>query len=67
VPRYGYHALRHSAGTRLYEATHDLHVTARHLRHASLDTARIYAHLADADYRSAVAQLADSKGSSPRR
>jgi len=62
VRRLGYHALRHSAGTRLYESTRDLHVVARHLRHATLDTTRVYAHLADGDYRAAVDKLAEANG-----
>ena len=45
VPYRGYHALRHYAGTRLYEQTGDLHVTAAHLRHASINTTTVYAHL----------------------
>ena len=51
------HSLRHSAGTRLYEATRDIQVIARHLRHAQVQTASIYAHLADKDYHAAVDKL----------
>ena len=64
VHHRGHHALRHSAGTRLYEATRDVLVVARHLRHASTKTAEIYAHLADEDYRAAVEQLAETNGAS---
>jgi integrase/recombinase XerC len=39
----GFHALRHSAGTRLYEQLGDLGGVADHLGHASVDTARRYA------------------------
>ena len=39
----GVHALRHSAGTRLYRQTGDLGQVQDHLRHASLDMARRYA------------------------
>lgn len=39
----GFHALRHTAGTRLYRETRSLDAVARHLGHASLDTARVYA------------------------
>jgi len=53
----GFHALRHSAGTRLYEATRDIKLVARHLRHAQLETASIYAKLADTDYLAAVERL----------
>ena len=57
VKHRGYHALRHSCGTRLYSATRDLLVVQRHLRHSDPSTSRIYAHLADGDYRRAVAAL----------
>lgn len=50
----GVHALRHTAGTRLYEATGDLKVVQRHLRHSSVGTSAVYAHLADGSYRNAV-------------
>ena len=53
----GFHALRHSAGTRLYEATRDIKLVARHLRHAQLETASVYAKLADTDYLAAVERL----------
>lgn len=59
VTARGYHALRHSAGTRLYAATRDLHVTARHLRHSSVDTTRVYAKLAEDDYAQAVDRLGE--------
>jgi integrase/recombinase XerC len=39
----GVHALRHSAGTRLYRQTGDLGQVQDHLRHATLDMARHYA------------------------
>jgi integrase/recombinase XerC len=47
VPFRGVHALRHSAGTNLYEQTNDLGLVADHLGHASIDTTRIYAKIAD--------------------
>jgi integrase/recombinase XerC len=43
----GVHALRHSAGTRLYAETSDLETTARHLGHSTLETARVYAKWSD--------------------
>ncbi|HLU83338.1 MAG TPA: site-specific integrase [Trueperaceae bacterium] len=43
VPFKGVHALRHSAGTRLYQQTGDLGQVQDHLRHATLDMARRYA------------------------
>lgn len=39
----GVHALRHSAGTRLYRQTGDLLLVQAHLRHATLDMVRHYA------------------------
>ncbi|MCJ7513788.1 MAG: site-specific integrase [Anaerolineales bacterium] len=57
VKARGYHALRHSCGTRLYRTTRDLLVVQRHLRHSSARTSEIYAHLSAVDYRKAVAGL----------
>lgn len=53
----GFHALRHSCGTRLYEATKDLLVVQRHLRHSSARTTELYAHLAEGDYHNAINAL----------
>jgi integrase/recombinase XerC len=53
VPK-GVHALRHSAGTRLYAETHDLEATARHLGHTKLETARIYAKWSDRQLRETI-------------
>lgn len=39
----GVHALRHLAGSKLYEQTESLGIVADHLRHASMETARRYA------------------------
>lgn len=52
VPYRGYHALRHYAGTRLYQQTGDLHITAAHLRHSSINTTTVYAHLGATAVRS---------------
>ncbi|CAM3699951.1 tyrosine-type recombinase/integrase [Deinococcus saxicola] len=41
----GVHALRRTAGTRLYRATRDLHVVADVLGHASIATSAVYAKL----------------------
>ncbi|MFC6667497.1 tyrosine-type recombinase/integrase [Deinococcus radiopugnans] len=41
----GVHALRRTAGTRLYRATKDLHVVADVLGHASIATSAVYAKL----------------------
>lgn len=58
VPYRSFHSLRHSAGTRMYEATRDVLMVARHLGHAHVETARIYAHLAETDYIEAVERMA---------
>lgn len=52
----GVHALRHSAGTRLYRQTGDLGQVQDHLRHATLDMAR---HYAKSDRRKLAANLSD--------
>lgn len=39
------HGLRHSAGTRYYQQTSDLGRVAAHLRHADIQTTRIYAKI----------------------
>jgi len=52
----GVHALRHSAGTRLYRQTGDLGQVQDHLRHATLDMAR---HYAKSDRRRLRSNLAD--------
>jgi integrase/recombinase XerC len=50
----GVHALRHTAGTRLYAETHDLEATARHLGHSKLETTRIYAKWSDRQLRETI-------------
>lgn len=41
----GVHGLRHAAGTRYYQQTNDLGRVAAHLRHADIQTTRIYAKI----------------------
>ena len=50
----GVHALRHASGTRLLEDTGDITLTADHLRHSSLDTARGYAKRNNQQLKKAV-------------
>ncbi len=50
----GVHALRHSAGARLYAETSGLESTARHLGHSTLETARVYAKWSDRRLRDTV-------------
>lgn len=38
------HSLRHSCGRAIYRATHDIVQVAEYLRHASVESSRIYAH-----------------------
>jgi len=52
VSYLGYHALRHSAGTRLYKESGDLETVARLLGHSSLETTRIYAKWSEDGVRS---------------
>jgi integrase/recombinase XerC len=56
----GFHALRHAAGTRLYQQTKDLALVQRHLRHSSPNTSRIYVKLAEGDYEQAVQALEEN-------
>ena len=50
------HALRHTAGTIMMRATHNLAAVQEVLGHSSPNTTRIYAHLDTSDLRSAVEQ-----------
>lgn len=50
----GLHALRHTAGTRLYQQHGDLGQVQDHLRHAHIDTTRIYASGATGAIRKAI-------------
>ncbi|QFP75046.1 tyrosine-type recombinase/integrase (plasmid) [Deinococcus sp. AJ005] len=55
VPYRGHHALRHYAGTRLTREGASLDDVARHLGHAALETARIYAKWSDEGLRGRMA------------
>ena len=53
------HMLRHWVGTKLYEATHDIVLVQKHLRHKNLETtAAYYVHTNEDDVASAVEKLA---------
>jgi len=56
VPYRGYHALRHSCGTRLMRETGDLDTVARVLGHSSIETARVYAKWSDQAARAVIAR-----------
>ncbi|MCD0159686.1 tyrosine-type recombinase/integrase [Deinococcus sp. 6YEL10] len=51
------HALRHTAGTQLYRATHDLHVVSSILGHADPKTTAIYAHMDRSRLHDAIAGM----------
>lgn len=52
----GWHSMRHYSGTRLMRETGDLDCVARHLGHADLATARIYAKWSEDSLHSTVGQ-----------
>ena len=56
---HGAHMLRHTAGTRIYRGTRDLHVTARILGHQNLNTSAIYAKMDLEGLRQTIDQLED--------
>jgi len=56
---HGAHMLRHTAGTRFYRATKDLHVTARLLGHSNVNTSAIYAKMDLEGLRQAIDSLDD--------
>jgi len=53
----GTHTLRHTAGTRYYRATQDLHRTREFMRHANIATTAIYAKMDRAMVLEGVRQL----------
>ena len=58
---HGAHMLRHTAGTRFYRITGDLHVTARLLGHANVNTSAIYAKMDLEGLRDAVDRLEEEE------
>jgi integrase len=54
---YPFHALRHSAVTAVYRATHDLYLAQRFARHSSPLTTTIYTHPSDEELRASVQYL----------
>jgi len=57
VTYQGAHALRHSAGTKIYALTGKLEMVQRHLGHATITTSQIYAHWGDEKLTDAVRGL----------
>ena len=66
VKARGYHQLRHSCGKEIYFETGDILAVQRHLRHSSVRTSEIYAHLAEVNYLKAIAAL-DRAAAKPAR
>jgi len=54
VPYRSVHALRHTAGTRLYAQTGKIEDAAAFLGHSQLETSRVYIHHADEGVKTAV-------------
>jgi integrase/recombinase XerC len=54
---HSFHALRHTALTTLYEATHDIRLVQRQARHASITSTTIYAAPSDEAVARAVASM----------
>jgi len=54
---YPFHALRHTAVTNVYRATHDLFLAQRFARHASPLTTTVYTHPSDEELREGVRKL----------
>jgi integrase/recombinase XerC len=57
LPGLRFHQLRHTYGTRLYQQTQDLLLTAEMMRHSNINTTTIYAKLADNKGHAAVVGL----------
>jgi integrase/recombinase XerC len=55
---FNFHALRHTALTNVYRASHDIRLTQRVARHKSVETTTIYAVPSDDDILAAVRGLA---------
>lgn len=55
---YPFHALRHTAVTNVYRASHDLFLAQRFARHASPLTTTVYTHASDEELREGVRKLA---------
>jgi len=56
VEHLGIHAMRHTAGARMWTSSQSLEVTGMFLGHASLEPTRIYAHMTDERPRKIVSE-----------
>jgi integrase len=57
--KVNFHTLRHSHGTLLYEATHDLYLVQKSLGHKTGTMAQRYAKMTESRLREAAATLGD--------
>lgn len=55
--RFSFHALRHSACSRIYRLTKDIRLTQRFARHKSILTTAIYSHPSDEDLIAALREM----------
>lgn len=53
------HSLRHTSGTGIYKATHNLYLTQQHLRHANPETSEIYMHCEEREERDTEQRVYD--------
>lgn len=53
------HSLRHTSGTGVYKATHNIYLTQQHQRHADPATTEIYVHAEDREERNTEQQVYD--------
>lgn len=51
------HSLRHTSGTGIYKATHNLFLTQQHLRHVNPETSEIYMHAEERESRNTEEQV----------
>ena len=51
------HSLRHTSGTGIYKATHNLFLTQQHLRHVNPETSEIYMHCDERESRNTEEQV----------
>lgn len=51
------HSLRHTSGTGVYKATHNLYLTQQHLRHVNPETSEIYMHAEERETRNTEEQV----------
>jgi integrase len=55
--KFNFHMLRHAACSAIYRRTHDIRLTQRFARHASIESTMIYTHSSDDEMLRAVQEL----------